>query len=130
MDRLVVGFGRQAVDDLEREANPEGNRLRPEGRKRPVVIPASASKALTAVGEGKAGNQYAVQSGGTDPFAVDGFLESAVGVRCGKKVPRGGGRAPEEVRALEAGKDEAFGWMPQQAQKVGLFRKRSEEGHG
>jgi hypothetical protein len=130
VDGLVVGFGRQAVDNLEREANPKGDRVGPEGRKRPVVIPASASEASAAVGEGKTWDKHAVECGETDPFAVDGFLESAVGVRCGKELLRVGGRAPQEVCALEAGKDEAFGRMQKEAQDVWLLWKRGEQGHG
>jgi hypothetical protein len=110
VDGLVVGFGRQAVDNLEREANPKGDRVGPEGR--------------------KTWDKHAVECGETDPFAVDGFLESAVGVRCGKELLRVGGRAPQEVCALEAGKDEAFGRMQKEAQDVWLLWKRGEQGHG
>ena len=130
MDGLVVGFGRQAVDNLEREANPKGDRVGPEGRKRPVVIPASASEASAAVGEGKAWDKHAVECGETDPFAVDGFLESAVCMGGRMEVFRRGDGAPKELWAVDAGKDEAFGGMLQQGQKVGLPWERGEESHG
>jgi hypothetical protein len=51
-------------------------------------------------------------------------------MRCGLEVFRGGGRAPEEIRAVEARKDEAFGGVFQKAEQVGLFREGCKQRHG
>jgi hypothetical protein len=105
---LVVGFGRQAFHNLEREAHAKGDCVGGEGRERAIVITATASETLAAGSEGKARDEDTVKGGRTDPLAVDGFLESAVCVRRRMKFLRGGGGAPEEVRAVDAGKDETL----------------------
>ena len=130
MDGLVVGLGRQAFEDLEGEANAKGDRVGVESCKRAVVVTATASEALAAGGESKTGDQYTIKCGGTDPFAMDGFLESSVCVRRRMQVLRGRGGAPEEVRAVNTGKDKPLGGMLQKGEEVGLPRNGGEEGNG
>lgn len=96
MDGLIVGFRRKRLDDLEREAHTEGDRAGAKGGERAVVKTTAAAEAPAAGGEGESRDQKTVEGREADPFAVEGLLESAVGVRCGVERLRAGGLAPEE----------------------------------
>ena len=130
VDVLVVGFCREAFDDLERETHAESDRAGIKGCQGAVVITTSASEAASARSEGEPWDEHTIKCGVSDPFAVHGFLESAVCMGGRMEVFRRGDGAPKELWAVDAGKDEAFGGMLQQGKKVGLPRERGEESHG
>ncbi len=108
MNGLVVGLRRQGFDDLEREAHAKGDRLGGKLSKRTVVVAAAAAEASAATGEGESGDQEAVDGGDADPLSVEGLFESPTCVRRGLEVMRSGGRTPEQIRALDEGKNKAF----------------------
>ncbi len=130
MDVLVVGFYREAFDDLERETHAESDRAGIKGCQSAIVITTSAAEAAAARSKGEPWDEHTIQCGVSDPFAVHGLFEFAVWLGGRMEVLWRSDGAPTEFWAVDAGKDEAFGGMLQQGQKIGLPRKRGEESHG
>ena len=58
---LIVGLGWERCDDLQREAHPEGDRVRGKGRECPVVVAATSSKTTPAGRKCQARDEEAIE---------------------------------------------------------------------
>ena len=131
IDALVVRFARDVGDELQVEADAEGDGVGPVEGEEAVVVAAAAAEAAAIAGEGEAGDEDEGDLGGGDELRAGGggFAE--------ERIP-GGGRELLDVAdgdELELRADHAriavavAAFFPQQLD-VGLARERGEKGDG
>ena len=130
IDALVVRFAGDVRDELQVEADAEGDGVRPVEGEEAVVVAAAAAEAAAIAGEGEAGDEDEGDLGGGDELRAGGGFAD-VG------IPGGGGELLDmadgdelEFRADDARIAEAVTALLPQQLDVGLARERGEKGDG